>query len=60
MTNEDETDTQVSSVERALVHDAYQFLEAKKANARNLCVFLLALIGIYHINPVNFGEGDLT
>lgn len=54
VTNEEELETKASSNERALVHDAYQLLERTKVNARNVCVFLLGLIGIYHINPVNF------
>lgn len=46
-----------SSRERALVHEAYQLLEEFQVNAKNICVFLLALIGVFHINPVNFEEG---
>lgn len=44
--------------ERSLLHEAYQLLEEYKVSAKNLCVFLLALSGVYHINPVNFEEGD--
>lgn len=47
-----------SSHERTLIHEAYQLLEEFQANAKNICVFLLALIGVFHINPVNFEEGE--
>lgn len=40
------------------MHDAYQLLHESKVNARNICVFMLGLIGIYHINPINFEEGE--
>lgn len=43
-----------SSQERTLIHEAYQLLEEFQVNAKNICVFLLALIGVFHINPVNF------
>jgi hypothetical protein len=46
-----------NSLERTLVHEAYQTLERYQVNAKNICVFLLAIIGVYHINPVNFQEG---
>lgn len=58
MTNEEEFETKATSAERSLVHDAYEILEKYQVNARNICVFLLALLGIYHINPVNFEEGE--
>jgi hypothetical protein len=44
--------------ERALVHDAYEKIEKFTVNARNVCVFLLGLIGIYHVNLTNFGDED--
>lgn len=44
--------------ERALLHEAYQLLEGYQVNTKNLCVFMLALGGVFHINPVNFEEGD--
>lgn len=47
-----------NSHERALIHEAYQILQKYTVNARNTCVFLLALIGIYNINPVNFHSQD--
>ena len=49
-----ESQDHISIAERALVHDAYSIVEKFGANARNICVFLLGLIGIYHINPINF------
>jgi hypothetical protein len=33
-------------------------LEKYQVNIKNICVFLLGIIGIYHINPVNFEEGE--
>ena len=53
----EELDDGVSVYERSLVHQAYTLLENYGVNARNTCVFLLGLIGIYHINPINFEEG---
>lgn len=50
----EELDDGVSVYERSLVHQAYTLLENYGVNARNTCVFLLGLIGIYHINPINF------
>ena len=47
-----------NSHERTLIHEAYQLLEGFQVNAKNICVFLLALIGVFHINPVNFQEGE--
>ena len=47
-----------NSHERTLIHEAYQLLEQFHVNAKNICVFLLALIGVFHINPVNFQEGE--
>lgn len=47
-----------NSHERTLIHEAYQLLEEFQVNAKNICVFLLALIGVFHINPVNFEEGE--
>jgi hypothetical protein len=49
-----------NSLERTLVHEAYHTLEKYQVNAKNICVFLLAIIGVYHINPVNFQEGETT
>lgn len=49
-----------SSHERTLIHEAYQLLENFQVNAKNICVFLLAMIGVFHINPVNFQEGQET
>ena len=40
------------------MYDAYSLIEKYGVNARNVCVFLLGLIGIYHINPINFEEGE--
>lgn len=54
MTNEEEYESKSSSVERTLLNDAYEIIGKYQVNARNICVFLLALLGIYHINPVNF------
>lgn len=48
----------ISVNERGLVYDAYSIVEKFGVNARNVCVFLLGLIGIYHINPINFEEGE--
>jgi hypothetical protein len=50
----------ISVNERGLVYDAYSLIEKYGVNARNVCVFLLGLIGIYHINPINFEEGEET
>lgn len=47
-----------NSHERTLIHEAYQLLENFQVNAKNICVFLLALIGVFHINPINFQEGE--
>lgn len=40
--------------EWTLAHEAYELLKQTRPNIRNLCVFLMALVGIYHVNPVNF------
>lgn len=48
----------ISVNERGLVYDAYSIIDSFGVNARNICVFLLGLIGIYHINPINFEEGE--
>lgn len=53
-----ESESEPSTNERTLIHDAYQILECSKPNARNICVFLLAILGIYHINPVNFDKDE--
>lgn len=45
-----------NSYERTLIHEAYLILEKYQVNARNVCVFLLAIIGIFHINPINFSD----
>ncbi len=41
-----------------MVYDAYSIVEKFGVNARNVCVFLFGLIPIYHINPINFEEGE--
>ena len=56
--SDEDSESQPSSNERTLIHDAYKILEGFRANARNICVFLLGIIGIYNINPVNFEEGE--
>lgn len=58
ITNEDEYESKPSSAEKVLLNDAYEIIGKYQVNARNICVFLLALLGIYHINPVNFEEGE--
>jgi hypothetical protein len=49
-----EVDNKANSCERGLVYEAYRLLEKCSINIRNVCVFLMALLGIYHINPTNF------
>jgi hypothetical protein len=49
-----EVENRASSNERSLVYEAYRLLEKHGVTVRNVCVFLLALLGVYHINPTNF------
>ncbi len=49
-----ETAFESKSGEWALVNEAYELLKQTSPNIRNLCVFLMAIVGIYHVNPVNF------
>ena len=53
-----ETAFESKSGEWNLANEAYGFLKQTSPNIRNLCVFLMALVGIYHINPVNFDAGE--
>lgn len=43
-----------STPQRALVYEAFTYLSQTQLSMKNICVFLLALIGIYYIDPVNF------
>jgi hypothetical protein len=49
-----ETTFDIKGAEWLLAHEAYVFLKDICPNIRNFCVFLMALVGIYHVNPVNF------
>jgi hypothetical protein len=49
---------ETKGTEWSLAHEAYSFLKDTCPNIRNLCVFLMALVGIYHVNPVNFDSVD--
>lgn len=40
------------------MHDAYEVLEKYQVNAHNVCVFLLGLLGIYNIYPVDFQDEE--
>lgn len=55
---EEEYDSAISTQERELVHEAYEIIEKYEVNVRNICIFLLGLIGVFHINPINFEEGE--
>ena len=59
MTSNEEIENKSSTAERALVYEAYSLLTQTQTTIKNVCLFLMALIGIYHIDPVNFnGEKD--
>lgn len=53
-----ETSFESKMGEWALANEAYEFLKQTAPNIRNLCVFLMALVGIYHVNPVNFDAAE--
>lgn len=48
------TSIETKNHEYQLALEAYDFLKQSSPNIRNICVFLMALVGIYHVNPVNF------
>jgi hypothetical protein len=50
----EEVENKSSTAERALVYEAYSLLTQTQPTIKNVCLFLMALIGIYHIDPVNF------
>lgn len=44
--------------ERALAYEAYEILEEYGVNIKNICVLLLGLIGVFSIDPLNFGTEE--
>jgi hypothetical protein len=44
-------------MELTLTYEAYQTLERYQVKAKYICVFLLAIIGAYHIDPVKLSGG---
>ena len=56
--NGEDQETKVSSNERILIHEAYETLEKHQVTPHNICVFLLALLGIYNVEPIDFKNGE--
>lgn len=50
---------ETKSAEWVLGSEAYQFLKETSPTVRNICVFLMGLVGIYHVNPINFDNGNI-
>lgn len=50
---------ETKSGEWILANEAYEFLQQTSPNIRNICVFLMGLVGIYRVNPINFDTGKL-
>lgn len=51
---EEISETKISAQERILINEAFHILEKYAVNIKNICVFLMGIIGVFHINPINF------
>lgn len=60
VTHLEEVENKSATAERALVYEAYSLLSQTYPSIKNICLFLLALIGVYHIDPINFTEGETS
>lgn len=53
---EDDSQSELAEEERILSDEAFFVIEDFGVTARNICVLLLAIMGIFNINPIHFGE----